>query len=57
MSQILESAASSEPTPPGTADPVPADKREARAAANDEPPARPPDPLDDLQKRPHPFAD
>ncbi len=57
MSQLLESSASSEPTPPGTADPVPANRNEDPAVVTDEPPTKPADPLDELQKRPHPFTD
>ena len=58
MSQILESTASSEPTPPGTADPLPLDGREtATAAAKDESPPPPSNPLEEIQNRAHPFAD
>ena len=58
MSQILESAASSEPTPPGTADPVPLDRHETAKGSTPatEAPAAPADPLEDIQNRQHPFA-
>jgi hypothetical protein len=58
VSQILESTASSEPTPPGTADPIPLDRRDtATAATKDEAPAPPSNPLEEIQNRAHPFAD
>ncbi len=57
MSQLLETTASSEPTPSGTADPVPTELKEPSQAAADEPPPQRADPLEELQKRPHPFAE
>lgn len=58
MSQLLESTASSDPTPPGTADPLPSDRTDVTPVKTaDESIVAPADPIDELEKRQHPFGD